>query len=57
MAEKDPLVLLLYLPQKVPIYLKQLMQRLIATNLKMKSMGDVMGEQQLLPEERLKKVS
>ena len=31
------------------------MQHLIATNPKMKSMGDVMGEQQLLPEERLKK--
>ena len=30
---------------------------LIAANLKMKSMGDVMGEQQLLPEERLKQVS
>ena len=33
------------------------MQQLISTNLKMKSMGDVMGEQQLLLAERLKKVS
>ena len=33
------------------------MQHLISTNLKMKSMGDAIGEQQLLPEERLKKVS
>ena len=33
------------------------MQHLISTNLKMKSMGDVMREQQLLPAERLKKVS
>ena len=33
------------------------MQHLISTNFKMKSMGDVIGEQQLLPEERLKKVS
>ena len=33
------------------------MQHLISTNLKMKSMGGVMGEQQLLPAERLKKVS
>ena len=33
------------------------MQHLIATNLKMKSMGDVIGEQLLLEERLKKKVS
>ena len=54
MAEKDPLVLL---PSTKSTNLKTINATLNFYYLKMKSMGDVMGEQQLLPAERLKKVS